>query len=87
MDYNGTITGALCCFDFRDSAVGILNQSNEPRGRLELRVNNDELLAIVEADPSLTTWELAAWVSQSTMGCIVGIAISNRAATYSIVLR
>lgn len=43
---------------FRD---GNFDLKNEPRGRPPTQVNNDELKEIVEADPSQTTQELAAW--------------------------
>lgn len=39
---------------------GIFDLKNEPRGRAETMVDNDELKAIVEADDSQSTAELAA---------------------------
>ncbi|XP_025155728.1 histone-lysine N-methyltransferase SETMAR-like, partial [Harpegnathos saltator] len=45
---------------FEKFRSGDFNVENEPCGRLETKVNNDELKAVVEADISQTTRELAA---------------------------
>lgn len=47
-------------FWFNRFRSGNFNLENEPRGRPETKVDNDELKAIVEADPSQTTSGLAA---------------------------
>jgi [histone H3]-lysine36 N-dimethyltransferase SETMAR len=48
---------------------GDFNLTNEPRGKPEPKVNNDDLLAAVESDPSQTAAELAQMfkVSKSTI--------------------
>ncbi|CAG9131584.1 unnamed protein product [Plutella xylostella] len=47
-------------FWFQHFRSGNFDLQNKPRGRPETKVDNEELKAIVEADPSQTTSELAA---------------------------
>ncbi|CAG9136399.1 unnamed protein product [Plutella xylostella] len=47
-------------FWFQRFRSGNFDLQNKPRGRPETKVDNEELKAIVEADPSQTTSELAA---------------------------
>ena len=47
-------------FWFQRFRSGNFDLQNKPRGRLESKVDNEELKAIVDADPSQTTSELAA---------------------------
>lgn len=52
-------------FWFNRFRSGNFDLKNESRGRPATKVNNDELKAIVEADPCQTTKELAAWFDVS----------------------
>ncbi|KAJ0183742.1 hypothetical protein K1T71_000165 [Dendrolimus kikuchii] len=47
-------------FWFQRFRSGNFDLQNKPRGRPETKVDNAELKAIVEADPSQTTFEIAA---------------------------
>ncbi|CAH2103094.1 unnamed protein product [Euphydryas editha] len=53
------------------SHSGNFDLRNEPRGRPKMLVDNDELKAIVEADDSQTTAELAAAFEVSTKTILV----------------
>lgn len=56
----GTANERTVRFWFQRFSSGNFNLHNEPRGRPDTQVKNEELKAIVEADPSQTTSELAA---------------------------
>lgn len=57
----GTANERTVRFWFKHFRDGNFDLKNEPRGRPPTQVNNNELKEMVEADPSQTTQELAAW--------------------------
>ncbi|KAJ0173543.1 hypothetical protein K1T71_010692 [Dendrolimus kikuchii] len=54
------IVGGPMCFWFQRFRSGNFDLQNKPRGRPDTKVDNAELKAIAEADPSQTTSEIAA---------------------------
>ncbi|CAG9791971.1 unnamed protein product [Diatraea saccharalis] len=64
---------------FRD---GNFNLKNEPRGRPPTQVNNDKLREMVEADPSQTSQELAAWFNVTLPTILTHLCQINKIKKY-----
>ncbi|XP_045782284.1 histone-lysine N-methyltransferase SETMAR-like [Maniola jurtina] len=80
----GTANERTVRFWFKRFRDGNFDLKNEPRGRPSTQVNNNDLKEMVQAGPSQTTQELAAWFNVTLPTILTHLRQINKIKKYEI---